>query len=82
MANPFPATSNAKNSGRYKLLRPFAWMSSGARSPRAQQNFLVTDDTAACELIGQPVKLVESAMPNPKVTVAADLDYIETLLKN
>ena len=46
------------------------------------QNLLVTDDTAACELIGQAVKLVESAMPNPKVTVAADLDYIETLLKN
>ncbi len=45
------------------------------------QKLFVTDDTAACELIGQPVKLVESATPNPKVTVAADLDYIESLLK-
>jgi len=47
-----------------------------------EKNLAVTDDTAACELIGQPVRLVESATPNPKVTVAADLDYIETLLKN
>jgi 2-C-methyl-D-erythritol 4-phosphate cytidylyltransferase len=40
----------------------------------------VTDDTAACELIGQPVRLVPSAAPNPKVTVAADLAYVELLL--
>jgi 2-C-methyl-D-erythritol 4-phosphate cytidylyltransferase len=45
-----------------------------------EKNIFVTDDTAACELIGQPVQLVESASLNPKVTVAADLDYIETLL--
>jgi 2-C-methyl-D-erythritol 4-phosphate cytidylyltransferase len=41
----------------------------------------VTDDTAACELIGQPVRLVPGATPNPKVTVPADLPYIELLLK-
>jgi 2-C-methyl-D-erythritol 4-phosphate cytidylyltransferase len=41
----------------------------------------VTDDTAACELIGQEVKLVESAEPNPKVTVPADVAYIELLLR-
>ena len=46
-----------------------------------EKNLSVTDDTAACELIGQPVKLVESATPNPKVTVAADLNFIESLLK-
>ncbi len=46
-----------------------------------EKNLFVTDDTAACELIGQPVQLVESAMLNPKVTVAADLDYIESLLE-
>src|SRR3954470_19086010 len=28
----------------------------------------VTDDTAACELIGQPIRLIVSAQPNPKVT--------------
>jgi len=41
----------------------------------------VTDDTAACELIGQPVRLVSGTAPNPKVTVAADLPYVELLLK-
>lgn len=46
-----------------------------------EQGLRVTDDTAACELIGQPVKLVESSAPNPKVTVPADLPYLESLLK-
>jgi 2-C-methyl-D-erythritol 4-phosphate cytidylyltransferase len=41
----------------------------------------VTDDTAACELIGQPVRLVVSALPNPKVTRPEDLPFIELLLK-
>ena len=41
----------------------------------------VTDDTAACELIGQPVRLVSCIAPNPKVTVPADLTYVELLLK-
>lgn len=41
---------------------------------------LVTDDTAACELIGQPVRLVESPRPNPKVTLPSDLPYIHLLL--
>jgi 2-C-methyl-D-erythritol 4-phosphate cytidylyltransferase len=45
-----------------------------------QQNLLVTDDTAACELIGQPVQLVPSAAPNPKVTRPEDLAYVELLL--
>ena len=40
----------------------------------------VTDDTAACELIGQPVRLVASATPNPKVTLPSDLPYVERLL--
>jgi len=46
-----------------------------------RQKMIVTDDTAACELIGQPVRLVTSATPNPKVTVPGDLLYIETLLR-
>src|SRR5436309_9330741 len=41
----------------------------------------VTDDTAACELIGQPVQLVVSAQPNPKVTRPEDLPWVEALLK-
>lgn len=40
----------------------------------------LTDDTAACELIGQPVRLVESRQPNPKVTVPADLPFIASVL--
>jgi 2-C-methyl-D-erythritol 4-phosphate cytidylyltransferase len=40
----------------------------------------VTDDTAACELVGQPVRLVASATPNPKVTTPADLPYVGLLL--
>ena len=46
-----------------------------------QKNLVLTDDTAACELIGQPVRLVKSASPNPKVTVPADLPFIESLLR-
>jgi len=47
-----------------------------------KKNLIFTDDTAACELIGQPVQLVQSKTPNPKVTVPADLPFIETLLRN
>ena len=46
-----------------------------------RRGLAVTDDTAACELIGQPVKLVVSAQPNPKVTRPEDLPYIEFLLR-
>jgi 2-C-methyl-D-erythritol 4-phosphate cytidylyltransferase len=46
-----------------------------------RQKMIVTDDTAACELIGQPVRLVASTTPNPKVTVPGDLPFIETLLR-
>ena len=52
-----------------------------AISAARQKNLIFTDDTAACELIGQPVQLVPSATPNPKVTVPGDLPFIETLLK-
>lgn len=45
-----------------------------------ERGVLVTDDTAACELIGQPVKLVEAIAPNPKVTTRADLPYLRLLL--
>jgi 2-C-methyl-D-erythritol 4-phosphate cytidylyltransferase len=40
----------------------------------------LTDDTAACELIGQPVKLVPSCAANPKATAPADIPYLELLL--
>jgi 2-C-methyl-D-erythritol 4-phosphate cytidylyltransferase len=46
-----------------------------------RRGLLVTDDTAACELIGQPVQLVRGSSPNPKVTVPSDLPYVELLLR-
>lgn len=41
----------------------------------------VTDDTAACELIGQPVRLVVGSLPNPKITRPEDIPYVELLLR-
>ncbi len=52
-----------------------------AISAAREQGLNLTDDTAACELIGQPVQLVKAATPNPKVTVPADLPFIENLLR-
>lgn len=51
-----------------------------ALSEVRKQGLLVTDDTAACELIGQPVELVVAPGPNPKVTRPEDLPYVEMLL--
>ena len=47
-----------------------------------QKNLILTDDTAACELIGQSVQLVKGNAPNPKVTVPADLPFVASLLEN
>jgi len=44
-----------------------------------ERKLRVTDDTAACELIGQSVRLVESG-PNPKVTLPGDLVVVQALL--
>ncbi len=46
------------------------------------KNLVLTDDTAACELISQPVRLISFAQPNPKVTVPADLPLVELLLQD
>jgi 2-C-methyl-D-erythritol 4-phosphate cytidylyltransferase len=51
-----------------------------AISTARAKNLIFTDDTAACELIGQPVRLVPSMTPNPKVTVPGDLPFIKSLL--
>jgi 2-C-methyl-D-erythritol 4-phosphate cytidylyltransferase len=47
-----------------------------------RRKLLVTDDTAACELIGQPVRLVVGTQPNPKVTRPEDLPWVELVLRN
>jgi 2-C-methyl-D-erythritol 4-phosphate cytidylyltransferase len=46
-----------------------------------ERKMVLTDDTAACELIGQAVRLVKDHLPNPKVTVPGDLPFIENLLR-
>lgn len=40
----------------------------------------ITDDTAALEKSGQPVTLVETDFPNPKITTAGDIPYLDYLL--
>lgn len=47
-----------------------------------QAGRVFTDDTAACEFAGIPVKIVPSDHPNPKVTYPDDLPYISWLLAN
>jgi 2-C-methyl-D-erythritol 4-phosphate cytidylyltransferase len=47
-----------------------------------EKKLLLTDDTAACELIGQAVQLVCRPEPNPKVTRPEDLPWVELLLRN
>ena len=46
-----------------------------------ERGIAVTDDTAACDFINQPVKLVESTTPNIKATSPEDIPYLELLLK-
>ncbi|MDE3067623.1 MAG: 2-C-methyl-D-erythritol 4-phosphate cytidylyltransferase [Verrucomicrobiota bacterium] len=46
-----------------------------------EKKLLFTDDTAACELIGQPVRLVCNLAPNPKVTTPNDVSVVEMLLR-
>jgi 2-C-methyl-D-erythritol 4-phosphate cytidylyltransferase len=47
-----------------------------------RRKLIFTDDTAACELIGHPVRLVAGKHPNPKVTVPGDLPLVEALLRS
>lgn len=47
-----------------------------------RRGLVFTDDTAACELVGQPVRLVSNLAPNPKITVPGDLPFIEILLRH
>jgi 2-C-methyl-D-erythritol 4-phosphate cytidylyltransferase len=46
-----------------------------------ERKLFITDDTAACELIGQPVRLVVCDDPNPKVTRPQDLPWVDLLLR-
>ena len=52
-----------------------------ALSEVRKRGLVVTDDTAACELIGQPVRLVVRPAPNPKVTRPEDLPQVDAVLR-
>jgi 2-C-methyl-D-erythritol 4-phosphate cytidylyltransferase len=52
-----------------------------AISAARERRLIFTDDTAACELIGQPIRLISRLSPNPKVTVPGDLPLVEMLLQ-
>ena len=47
----------------------------------AEKNVVVTDEAAACELIEEPVRLVEWPRANPKITAPEDLTVAAALLK-
>jgi len=47
-----------------------------------QRGLNVTDDTTACDYIGQAVELVPGSAPNPKVTSPTDLPWIDYLLRS
>ncbi len=51
-----------------------------AYSIAQEKAITITDDAAACEIIGVPVWLVRSDKPNPKLTVPEDVAYIRGLL--
>jgi 2-C-methyl-D-erythritol 4-phosphate cytidylyltransferase len=92
-----PVTDTIKESGDGKLIertvdRSRLWAVQTPQTFRIEvirralaevrrQGLNVTDDTAACELIHQSVKLVVTPHPNPKVTRPQDLPYIELLLR-
>jgi 2-C-methyl-D-erythritol 4-phosphate cytidylyltransferase len=91
-----PVTDTIKESGDGKLIertldRSRLWAVQTPQTFRVEiirralsevrrQGLQVTDDTAACELIHQPIRLIVSIQPNPKVTRPEDLPYITTLL--
>ncbi len=47
----------------------------------AESNKTVTDDSAAVELLGEPVRLVEWGEPNLKITVVQDLTIAAAILR-
>lgn len=46
----------------------------------AERTLTITDDASAVELLHHPIALLENEHPNPKLTTAADLAYVEFLL--
>lgn len=46
-----------------------------------ENHWAITDDTAAVAGIGLKTTLVRNPFPNPKLTTAIDIEYIETILQ-
>jgi 2-C-methyl-D-erythritol 4-phosphate cytidylyltransferase len=77
--------STVERSGLWSVQTPQVFRRSTlikALQEAMQRGLTLTDDTAACELIGQSVWLVESRLPNPKITYPEDIPCIEWLLGN
>lgn len=55
---------------------------SKAYNSAANRGVKLTDDAAAVELLRHPVALLENPTPNPKVTTATDLKWVEFLLNS
>jgi 2-C-methyl-D-erythritol 4-phosphate cytidylyltransferase len=95
-AQPVSDTVKASDDGQYvsrHLDRSLLWAVQTPQTFRVEiirralqavreRGLQVTDDTAACEIIGQRVKLVCLPGPNPKVTVPGDIPYVELLLQS
>ena len=60
---------------------PMNWLIKGLDKAR-NEGILITDDMAAIELIDQPVCMLESGYPNPKITTPEDFLYAEFLLQS
>ena len=45
------------------------------------EGLAITDDCAAASIAGLGITIVENDLPNPKLTTAADLDYLNWLLQ-
>ena len=60
---------------------PIKWLRQGLEKAKREE-FTITDDMAAIELLGHPVGMLEPDYPNPKITTPEDFSYAEFLLKS
>lgn len=86
-----PATGDLKRAPLEDLQRERLWAMETPQAFRhpeileayrhvANEGLSITDDCAAAACIGIKTTLIHNTDPNPKITTAADLDYISCLL--
>lgn len=81
--NPLESAASGRCLDRSKLWHmetPQAFPRDLIEMAHANLKLAVTDDLAAIEALGKPILLVESLLPNPKLTRPADLPIIEAIL--